>query len=289
MAGIARSFLYPEVGVTGGYGAEQASRRSEPPLGQPDGKHYQNWDGGFALSWEIDLFGRRRRENEAAFAVFLATEQGRRGVLVTLVADVASTYFRLLQLDAQLEIARETLQSNDDTVAFYRRRLEGGVSNRLEVDSRGLQPRPHRDRDPRPRAADRDHRERPEPAPRPRARARRAGRGPRGPVRPPEVPAGLPAALLERRPDVVAAEQLLVSSNANVGAAKALFFPTISLTGLLGTVSGEFSNLLSSDANVWRIGGGLFQPLFQGGRIKRNYEAAQARFEQAMAVTARRR
>jgi len=284
VAGIARSFLYPEVGVTGGYGAEQASRRSEPPLGQPDGKHYQNWDGGFTLSWEIDLFGRRRRENEAAFAVYLATEQGRRGVLVTLVADVASTYFRLLQLDTQLAIARETLQSNDDTVAFYRRRLEGGVSNRLEVDSAVSN---------RARTASAIPDLERQIAITENALSLLLGRAP-GPVErgavlgdqsaPPEVPAGLPAALLERRPDVVAAEQLLVSSNANVGAAKALFFPTISLTGLLGTVSGEFSNLLSSDANVWRIGGGLFQPLFQGGRIKRNYEAAQARFEQAMAV-----
>ena len=100
---------------------------------------------------------------------------------------------------------------------------------------------------------------------------------------PPQVPAGLPAALLERRPDVVEAEQLLVAANANVGAAKALFFPTISLTGLLGTLSGEFSNLLKADSNVWSANPGLFQPLFQGGRIRRNYEATKARFDQALA------
>ena len=100
---------------------------------------------------------------------------------------------------------------------------------------------------------------------------------------PPEIPAGLPAALLERRPDVLAAEQQLVAANANVGAAKALFFPTISLTSLLGTISGDFSNLLKADANVWQVSPSLFAPIFQGGRIRRNYEAAQARYDQVAA------
>jgi multidrug efflux system outer membrane protein len=100
---------------------------------------------------------------------------------------------------------------------------------------------------------------------------------------PPEVPVGLPAALLERRPDVLAAEQQLVASNANVGAAKALFFPTISLTGLLGTISGDFDKLLKADSNVWQASPGLFAPIFQGGRIRRNHDAAKARFEQALA------
>jgi multidrug efflux system outer membrane protein len=99
----------------------------------------------------------------------------------------------------------------------------------------------------------------------------------------PEVPVGLPASLLERRPDVLAAEQLLVASNANVGAAKALFFPTISLTGLLGTISGDFGDLLKADSNVWQVSPSLFAPIFQGGRIRRNYDAAKARFEQAAA------
>ena len=94
---------------------------------------------------------------------------------------------------------------------------------------------------------------------------------------------GLPATLLERRPDVVAAEQLLVAANANIGAAKALFFPTISLTGLLGTLSGDFSNLLKADSNLWQLTPGLFQPIFQGGRIRRNYDVAKARFDQAAA------
>jgi multidrug efflux system outer membrane protein len=116
---------------------------------------------------------------------------------------------------------------------------------------------------------------------------------PPGPVRrgealdeghvPPQIPVGLPAMLLARRPDVLAAEQQLLAANANVGAAKALFFPTISLTSILGTVSSEFSNLLKADANVWQVSPSLFGPLFQGGRLRRNYEVSQARRDQAAA------
>ena len=282
--GIARSFLFPQVNLTGGYSAEQVSRLSEPPQGTAAAKTYQNYSAGFPLSWEIDLFGRLRREKEAAFAAYLATEQGQRAALVTLVADVASTYLLLRQLDLQLEIARRTVGTNDETVRFYEARLKGGVSNRLEVD----QALGNRARTatviPQTRAADRDHRERAlapaRPAPGP-DRAQRARS--RTTAVPPAVPAGLPASLLERRPDVLGAEQLLVAANANVGAAKALFFPTISLTGLLGTISGDFSNLLKADSNVWQVTPSLFTPIFQGGRVRRNYEASKARYEQALA------
>jgi multidrug efflux system outer membrane protein len=281
--GIAKSFLFPEVGASLGYGARQASRNSEPPEGSSTTKTYQNVNAGFTLSWEIDLFGRIRREKEAAFAAYLATEEGRRGVLITLVADVASNYFLLRELDLELEIARRTLVSNDETVAYYQKRLQGGVSNRLEVDQAIAN---------RARTASAIPDIERQIGLTENALSVLLGRPP-GPIErgaalgdqylPPSPPAGIPAALLERRPDVVAAEELLVASNANVGAAKALFFPTISLTGLLGTLSGDFSNLLKTDSNVWSVSPGLFQPIFQGGRIKRNYEAARARYEQALA------
>jgi multidrug efflux system outer membrane protein len=281
--GIAKSFLFPEVGASLGYGARQASRNSEPPEGSSTTKTYQNVNAGFTLSWEIDLFGRIRREKEAAFAAYLATEEGRRGVLITLVADVASNYFLLRELDLELEIARRTLVSNDETVAYYQKRLQGGVSNRLEVDQAIAN---------RARTASAIPDIERQIGLTENALSVLLGRPP-GPIErgaalgdqylPPSPPAGIPAALLERRPDVVAAEELLVASNANVGAAKALFFPTISLTGLLGTLSAEFSSLLKADSNVWSVSPGLFQPIFQGGRIKRNYEAARARYEQALA------
>jgi outer membrane protein, multidrug efflux system len=282
-AGIAKSFLFPEVNLTGGYGAQQASRLSEPPQGTRNQKTYQNWNVGFGLSWEIDLFGRLRREKEAAFAGFLATEQAQRGVLITLVADVASGYFQLRELDLQLEIAKRTVQLNDETVAFYDRRLQGGVSNRLELDqavaNRALTASAIPEIEQQIAIGE-------------NALSVLLGRPP-GPIergaaltdqyRPPQVPAGMPTALLERRPDIVQAEQVLVSANANIGAAKALFFPTISLTGLLGTISGDFSNLLKADSNVWSVNPGLFQPIFQAGRIRRNLDAAKARFDQALA------
>jgi outer membrane protein, multidrug efflux system len=172
---------------------------------------------------------------------------------------------------------------NDETVTYYRNRLAGGVSNRLEVDSavanRSLT------------AASLPEIER-QVAALENAISVLAGRPPatvaRGKtleeqVLPPSIPVGVPATLLERRPDVVAAEQLLVAANADVGAAKALFYPTISLTGSVGTISSDLSNLLKGDSIIWSLGAGLFQPLFNAGRIRSNYEAAQARFERALA------
>ncbi|HYN04805.1 MAG TPA: efflux transporter outer membrane subunit, partial [Vicinamibacteria bacterium] len=282
--GIAKSFLFPEVGVAAGYSAQQVSRLSEPPQGTAAGKTYQNWSTGFPLSWEIDFFGRLRRGKEAAFAAYLATEQGQRAALVTLVADVASTYLLLRQLDLQLEVSRRTLEANDETVRFYEARLKGGVSNRLEVDQAVAN---------RARTATVIPQTERQIAVAENALCFLLGRLP-GPIErgaalsdetvPPAVPAGLPASLLERRPDVLGAEQLLVAANANVGAAKALFFPTISLTGILGTISGDFSNLLKADSNVWQLNPSLFAPIFQGGRIKRNYEASKARYDQALAI-----
>src|SRR5262249_35762276 len=128
-AGIAKSFLYPQVDATASYTTRQTVGGSEGTGDVQKGGVY-----GFQLAWEIDLFGRIRREHEAAVARLLATEQGRRGVLVTLVGDVASTYFLLRQLDLQLAISRQTLASNDQTVDYFQTRLDGGVSNRLEVD-----------------------------------------------------------------------------------------------------------------------------------------------------------
>jgi multidrug efflux system outer membrane protein len=281
--GIAKSFLFPQVGISAGYDAQQASRLSEPPQGIASKKTYQNWSAAIPVSWEIDLFGRIRREKEAAFAAYLSTEHGRRAAVLTLVADVASTYILIRELDLQLAVARRTVATNDETVGFYEKRLGGGVSNRLEVDRAVAN---------RARTAAVIPVLEQQVAFAENALSLLLGRPP-GPVDrgevlseahvPPEIPSGLPAALLERRPDVLAAEQQLVAANANVGAAKALFFPSISLTGLLGTISGDFSNLLKADANVWQVTPSLFTPIFQGGRVRRNYEASQARYDQIAA------
>jgi multidrug efflux system outer membrane protein len=276
-AGITKSFLYPQVDGAVGYTARQAS-----DTGDNADSTAQNVSYGFQLSWEIDLFGKLRRQNESALALTLATEQARRGVLVTLIGDVASSYFFLRELDLQLDIAHRTLKLNDETVAYFKDRLDGGVSNRLELDrivalrAQTAAAIPDIERQialiengisfllARP------------PGAIPRQGLTMAEQ------LPPPIPPGLPTLLLERRPDVGQAEQLLVAANANIGAAKAAYFPTIGLTGFLGGVNGDLTTYLGNGA-VWSFGASLLQPVFQAGRLKHNVEAQQARFDAALA------
>jgi multidrug efflux system outer membrane protein len=168
-------------------------------------------------------------------------------------------------------------------VEFYRRRVFGGVSNQLELDqalanrSRTAATIPELERQIVTQENLISF-----------LLGRNPGVIPRGAAltdqyHPPSIPAGLPSALLERRPDVKAAEDLLLATNANIGAAKALFFPNFSLTAALGSASHELSNLADSRAAIWSVAGGIFQPVFQGWRIFYNYEASKARFEQALA------
>jgi outer membrane protein, multidrug efflux system len=278
-AGIAKSFLYPEVNATASYTTRQTVGGSEGTGDVQKGGVY-----GFQLAWELDLFGRIRREHEAAVARLLATEQGRRGVLVTLVGDVASTYFLLRQLDLQLAISRETLVNNDQTVNYFQIRLDGGVSNRLEVDriraNREVTAAKIPDVEKQIAIAE-------------DALSVLLARPP-GPIArpplpidvatPPAIPPGVPASLLERRPDVVQAEELLVAANADIGAAKALFFPAIDLTGFAGGLSGQVLSLLSSTSGgIWSVSPGVLQPVFNAGRLKNNLAAARASFDEALA------
>ena len=281
--GIVRSFLYPQINFNAVGGAQQVSRATDPPESFGANRSFQNLFLGFGLAWELDVFGRIRRDTEAATAIFLATEQAQRGVLITLVADVAQSYFTLRELDLELEIARRTVQTNDETVRFYQTRLEGGVSNRLELDtaisnrSRTASTIPELER----QIAIQENQIN-------LLLARNPGPIPRGTALtdqyyPPTIPAGLPSALLERRPDIKAAEDVLVAANADIGAAKALFFPNFSLTSTLGSASHDLSNIGDKHAAIWSVAGGLLQPVFQGWRITSNYEAVKARFEQAVA------
>jgi len=281
--GIARSFLFPQLNFNGGGSAQQVSRSTDPPESFGANRNFQNWLLGFGLAWELDVFGRIRREAEAATAIFLATEQAQRGVLITLVADVAQSYFSLRELDLELEIALRTVQANDETVRFYQTRLTGGASNRLELDtsianrSRTASTIPELER----QIAIQENQIN-------LLLGRNPGPIPRGTVLteqyfPPSIPAGLPSALLERRPDIKAAEDVLVAANADVGAAKALFFPNFSLTAALGGASHDLSNIADRRAAIWSAAGGVLQPIFQGWRITSNYEAAKARFEQGVA------
>ena len=172
---------------------------------------------------------------------------------------------------------------NDDTVTYFRNRLEGGVSNRLELDR--IQANRARTATAIPDIEN-------EIGIVENGISLLLGKPPGAITRqalgadealPPPIPAGLPTSLLERRPDVLQAEQVLVASNADIGAAKALFFPTISLTGFLGGVSGDLTKFLGGDGAVWSLSPGLLQPIFQAGRLRRNLEAMQARFDAALA------
>jgi outer membrane protein, multidrug efflux system len=278
-AGIAKSFRYPQVDGVVTYDIRQGSSNDESDTDSVR----QTASYGFQLSWELDLWGRLRRQQEAATALALASEQGRRGVLVTLVGDVATNYFLLRELDLQIEIARQTLRVNDDTVVYFRNRLEGGVSNRLELD------RIQANRAQTAAAIPDIERQ---AALVENTLSLLLGRPPGGITRqslglteavPPAIPPGLPTALLNRRPDVLEAEQLLVAANADIGVARALFYPNISLTSFLGGVSGELTDFLGSGGAVWSAGAGLLQPVFQAGRLRRNLEVAQARYNGAVA------
>lgn len=269
--------LWPTVSA----GAGAARNRSSETLAEGVGGQTRNvLDVSAAVSWEIDLWGRLRRTNEAAAAQYLATEEARRGVYLSLVSDVATAYLQLRSLDMQLETARRTLESRKASYDLVDKRLLGGVGNKLEsMQSASAVAQTE--------AAIPDLEQavfatenllclllgRP-PGPIERG-------NPIGEIPVLDVPPGLPSALLERRPDVRQAEQVLRAANAQVGVAEASLFPQLSLTGALGFQSGDLSDLLKSGSFAWNAGAGLLAPIFQGGRLRRNLDAAKARWEQA--------
>src|SRR5436309_186330 len=274
---VARADMFPQVSYQG-----QAVRERAAIPGSPANVTFNSFLGTFNLAWEIDVWGRIRRATESARADYLAAEAARRGVLLTLVSDVAQAYFELLELDRELEITQGTTLTFQDTLGLFRRRFEGGIGTLLEVsraEAALTQARagiPELERqivakenqlsillgrapDSIPRAANAD-----DEAPAP------------------ELPVGLPSQLLERRPDVQEAEQALVAANADVGVAVASFFPRLGLTSLYGGQSSELENVVKSAGNVWAIGGSLAGPLFQGGRLLASYRASSAGWDEAV-------
>ena len=266
-----------------GYGGEAARGRNVLlSLPSPNGgKTLDSFAGGFGALWEIDLWGRIRRQNEAANAGYLATREAQHGIRLTLVSAVAKAYLELLELDAKLEIARNTVGSFERTFKLFQDQHENGLASKLELS----------------RADAALHSV---SASIPELKRQIAlkeneicillGRNP-GPVQrgatlleqplPPDVPAGLPAARLERRPDIRQAEQQLRAANAQIGVAVGDFFPKIGLTALYGGVSTELSALTSGGANAWSLAATATGPLFQGGRLQARYRQAQAAAEQA--------
>ena len=236
-------------------------------------------------AFQVDLFGKLRRATEASRAQLLATEDARQTVILTLVSDVASDYFALLQLDLQLQITRNTVAAQEASVKLTKLRVDHGVATKLDV----LQAQQTLDT-ANAQVPDLER----QIAQEENAISILLGNYPQAVPRglplveqplPPEVPPGLPSTLVERRPDIREAEQFLVAANAEIGVAKAQFFPQISLTGSGGGAFGRssaFSGLMNSQLGIWSYGAQVSQPIFTGGALRGNLRAAESQHQQAL-------
>ena len=273
-----KSAFYPQVGYDGSAGKSRRQGFS----GRGKSFEFTSYMGALNVAWEIDIWGRIRRASESAKAQLLASEDFQRGILLSVVSEVATLYFVLLELDQSHAIGVQAVEAFDDTLDLFTRKYEGGIASKLEVT----------------RAA----------AAEAQASAwlpeieieiaavenmlsvllgRPPGKIPRGtPLinqQLPTLPAGLPSALLERRPDIRQAEQQVVSANAQVGVAMGNFLPRIGLVSMWGGASENLGDLASGSTSLWNIAGELSGPLFQGGLLYAEYKAQQAIWEESKA------
>lgn len=266
IAAQARAQYLPFVNysVGSGYGKNEFTGAVIPNGGQQQGSFL----AVASVAWEADVWGRIRRTNESARDEYLATEQARRGVMLSLVSDVAQAYFELLELDLQLEIAKQTTESFNQTVTLFTQRLQGGVASMLDTsraeaaqaEAAASIPEIERQIGLKENEISVLLGSNPSPIPHNSKLLDQ--------IVPPDIPAGLPSALLERRPDILEAEQQLRSANAQIGVATANYFPRIGLTSLLGRESSPLSQLSSGQATVWSIAANISGPLYQGGALK---------------------
>jgi len=282
---IARSQYFPNINAGGDVVTTRASQNG--PSALPAGFDPQRTYGDVFVSmpaYELDLWGKIRRANEAARAQLLATLDAQRTVRQTLVTQVTASYLELLELDHELAIAERTLQVRTNSLVLTEAREQYGVAAMQDVaQSKILVYQAEASI-----VAIQRQREQQE-----NTLCVLLGRNPgsiqRGEsfasqqVRT-EVPAGLPSALLERRPDVQSAEQLLVAANANIGEAKAAFFPQLTLTGFYGYQTVALSDLFTSPSRTWQFGPAVTMPLFTGGRLRANLKVTQAQYEAALAT-----
>ena len=237
---------------------------------------------GLSLGWDLDFWGKYRRATEAARANLLATEWARQAVISTLVSDVATAYFQLRALDLQLEISRRTLASRQDSLQLTQKLANGGATSMLDVRQAeqlvftaaetipDLERRIEQQENFLSTLLGNN--------PGPIARGMKLTEQPHAP----DVPAGLPSSLLERRPDIRAAEAQLIAANAQIGVAKAAYFPDISLTATAGFQSSALTNLFTGPARMWNFEGSLAQPIFAGGKIRSGVKFSEARQQEAL-------
>lgn len=278
---VARSGLFPQINASGAGSRNRITEEGPTPTSPSMSNPYRSYQYGLGGVWELDIWGRLRRADESARADLLSTEEGRRGVILTLVSSVASGYITLRELDNELQIVRETVESRKRTLEIFQRRFRGGIISELELSQVKTLYAQALARIP----AAEDQISRQEnalcvllgrnPGPIPRGK-------PMNVLALPMIPQGLPSDLLARRPDIRQAEQNLISANANIGVARGLYFPSISLTGALGGSSAHLSDLFTAPARVWNWGGGVNLPIFSGGAIAGQNKIAKAAAEQAL-------
>lgn len=283
--GIVRSEQFPNFGASGAVEINRISRDGATPVSEallPS----QNRNFGTALlqllPFEVDIWGRLRRATEAARAELLGAEEYRKAVVTTLVSDVATAYFSLRELDYTLGISKRTLGTREQSLELTRSRQSGGVATLLDL-----------------RQAEQLVYTAGETIPAIQQQIEQTenritlllGESPHEIVRgrafteqnmPPEVPAGLPSALLERRPDIRAAEQTLIAANAEIGVARAAYFPQITLSGVLGGASTQLTSLFSGSNTAWSLVPQVTQPIFTAGRLKNNVRFAEVDRERAL-------
>src|SRR6266540_4094845 len=282
--GITQADQYPNFGIGADVNSIESSRRGQFTI--PRGTSRQRTFGSVFLNFfpfEIDIWGRLRRATEASRADLLSADWTRKAVVTTLISDVATAYFSLLELDMELAIARNTLATREESLRLIRTQLQGGIVTLLDVRQGeqlvygAAQSIPDTERQIEQTENQISF---------------LLGRNPGSISRtrlltdqqtPPEVPAGLPSKLLERRPDIQAAEQNLVAANAIIGVAKAAYFPQITLTGEFGYQSTALSNLFSGSRRIWSFIPQITQPIFAGGRITSGVDLAEAQQRSALA------
>lgn len=237
-----------------------------------------------SLAWELDFWGKFRRATEAARAELLATEWGQKAVISSLLSNVASAYFQLLELDSEMEISRNTLDSRKESLRLVEVRAKGGVTSMLDVrqSEQLVYTAAANITDLERRIEQQEN-----------LISILLGRNP-GPITrgvsltqnamPSAVPAGLPSALLDRRPDIQAAEHTLIAANARIGVAKAAYFPQITLTGLAGYQSPALTDLFTGPAGLWSFGGQLAQPIFTAGKIRSGVRLTEAQKQEAVLI-----
>jgi multidrug efflux system outer membrane protein len=276
-----RASLFPQLSTSGSAARDRLSRLNATPLSSAIPNPQTSLELLAGASWEIDLWGRIRRLSEAAQANLLAGEEARRGVILSLVASVSSGYIQLRGLDDQLEIAGRTLAAYGESVKLFELQFAHGQVSRMTVEQARSQYETAAAAIPQieSQIAQTEHGLC-------ILLARKPGSLERGkPISElaiPAVPAGLPSQLLERRPDLAQAEQDLIAANAQIGAARALYFPTISLTGALGAQSAELSDLFQGPARVWSYAGSFTGPIFTAGAIRGQVKQAEAAQEAAL-------